>query len=188
MAPGEAAYAGWLGVVQPQAGRCEAATLRPEGHSRKDAGPHSVSQEWTRTEILPFCPLFFAAGRLGGGTQKTGKNIALSVFLKGGSAESVFLPHFVGCGFLGVFVRFFAFVRFFLRRVGYGGVPPKKGKTGGLTVFLEEWSAASVFLPQFWLCGLSGVIVRFFVICPLFSAHRPAPKKSGQNQGRALPM
>ena len=133
---------------------------------------------WTRTEILPFCPLFFAAGRLGGGTQKTGKIIALSAFLKGRSAESVFLPHFVGCGFLGVFVRFFAFVRFFLRRVGYGGVPPKKGKTGGLTVLLEEWSAASVFLPQFWLCGLSGGDCPLFCnLSAFFSAPASTPKK-----------
>ena len=82
----------------------------------------------TRTEILPFCPLFFAAGRLGGGTQKTGKNIALSVFLKGGSVESAFLPHFVGCGFLGVFVRFFAFVRFFCGGLAMGVYPPKRAK------------------------------------------------------------
>ena len=86
-------------------------------------------EDWlTRTEILPFCPLVFAAGRLGGGTQKTGKNIALSVVLKGGSVESAFLPHFVECGFLGVFVRFFAFVRFFCGGLAMGVYPPKRAK------------------------------------------------------------
>ena len=60
--------------------------MRGRKKADKRAGFQLTSSHMTKTEIVPFCPLFFAAGRLGGGTPKTGKNIALSDFSKGGGA------------------------------------------------------------------------------------------------------
>ena len=142
---------------------------------------------------LKSCPLsaFYCGGSARGGhPKKQAKTSRCLVLWRRVWQGQCFCRIFLRCGLGGYFSAFFAFkfVRFFLQRVGYGGALPKKGKSSGLAVVSDGWSVASVVLPQFGQSEFSGVIVRFWAFCPLFSAHRPAPKKSGQNPGRALPM
>ena len=97
---------------------------------------HKPAAGQTKTEIPPFCPLFFCCGPARGRHPKTRqKNSAMSgfFFFEGpgpgpGSAEAAFSPHFEQWGLPGVFVGFLRVSAFYCGGPARGVYPKKEPK------------------------------------------------------------
>ena len=69
-----------------------------------------------------------------------------------------------------------------------GVCTPKKSKNTALSVFFGGEECGISIFAAFRAVMIFWGDCPLFAICPLFSAHRPAPQKSGQNLGRVLPV